>query len=371
MPRPVLKRGAKARVEAVIRWRHDVPDHAFIPLGGFYSGGGVRDVCQYARGFGGVFGMVKCARPRAVHPAREPSPEIIKQDSKGRDKSGPYKGMDQAQRIEHVFGDRALSTKRELGAQLPLPLKGKRPVLIRRPAVEVKPFANASFTISDKALVKGHRNREHLQRLADALTPDPKNWTFTGRVHDRKGENARCACGHPIRWEFVLARLTSPGEASIGSVCIRTSVPWLIEHGAGRLAAALTTRLGLLMLEIAERKRIKRQKLMRRRLAAIERDWSRYEAWRAECAEFFRTTAGRKLISKPSFLRWHMRRPVPFDPKDNPGRAVTTMLGPLFGYIVKARTSIRREGAGLAWPAEPRFKARVLLEKLRGGIGTA
>lgn len=60
----------------------------------------------------------------------------------------------------------------------------------------------------------------HVQALLDALG-DPSKWTYTGTCADAGPDSKeKCACGHPIRFCFIL---TNEGnQAQVGSTCIET-----------------------------------------------------------------------------------------------------------------------------------------------------
>lgn len=107
-------------------------------------------------------------------------------------------------------------------------------------------------------------HRAYVERLLSVLG-DPREWVFTGEVVDHgKGATElpnppRCACGHPIRYEFIIEHPTR-GLASVGSECIGrigTMAPEL----AAELAAA----------EEALRRRIREAEAQARKAAADAR----------------------------------------------------------------------------------------------------
>jgi len=80
----------------------------------------------------------------------------------------------------------------------------------------------------------------HLDRLREAMDHVPSEWRYNGDVRDTGFPgDGRCACGHKIRYEFVIERPRDGAKLVIGSHCIRTSVPYLMEEGAKHLAEAL------------------------------------------------------------------------------------------------------------------------------------
>lgn len=59
-----------------------------------------------------------------------------------------------------------------------------------------------------------------MQRLINGLAPDPREWVYQGYCNDLGAPVGYCACGHPIRFEFVLKRERDGASAVVGSVCI-------------------------------------------------------------------------------------------------------------------------------------------------------
>ena len=77
-------------------------------------------------------------------------------------------------------------------------------------------------------------------RLRAAMAPDPSRWYYTGKCNDAGEYGASsCACGHEIRYEFVIACEDDDRTLIIGSTCIEKNIPSLIEDGAERLASQL------------------------------------------------------------------------------------------------------------------------------------
>ena len=85
------------------------------------------------------------------------------------------------------------------------------------------------MTIIDRLegeLVKAEDQAIHFQRLIRALAPDPREWEFTGEVVDAgPGATAglnppTCACGHPIRYIFIICRQRDGSQTQVGSTCI-------------------------------------------------------------------------------------------------------------------------------------------------------
>lgn len=72
---------------------------------------------------------------------------------------------------------------------------------------------------------KLERTKEHYGALLRALSPNPKDWEYTGEMIDLGspwgGGGGWCACGHQIRWAFLLHRKTNQAEqVQVGSTCI-------------------------------------------------------------------------------------------------------------------------------------------------------
>jgi hypothetical protein len=65
------------------------------------------------------------------------------------------------------------------------------------------------------------RSLAHKKALITALE-DPSEWEYTGDVTDAGGgwTQAKCACGHPIRYEFHIIRPRDQKKAVVGSTCV-------------------------------------------------------------------------------------------------------------------------------------------------------
>jgi len=130
---------------------------------------------------------------------------------------------------------------------------------------------------------------EHLQRLADGMAPDPREWAYTGEVQDAKGAGARCVCGHPIRWIFVIRRDRDGATLPIGSTCIETSIPYLVTHGAEGLADRLQEAVRELRREVQRRaaaaKREAREAENEETIARLCDDWERLAWWRKQARD--------------------------------------------------------------------------------------
>ena len=74
--------------------------------------------------------------------------------------------------------------------------------------------------VEEKALCKTKDALGHKKALLDALG-NPSLYDFTGDVVDAgKGSISKCACGHPIRWEYIIEHRITNQRAKVGSTCI-------------------------------------------------------------------------------------------------------------------------------------------------------
>lgn len=111
------------------------------------------------------------------------------------------------------------------------------------PTTEITLAAPTSTTRAANAAERAAGNVEHALKIATAMAPDAKEWSFQGEVVDAGGEGAFCACGHAIRYVFILRRMRDGATLPIGSVCIESTVPVLMTTGAERLAGQLAAAL--------------------------------------------------------------------------------------------------------------------------------
>jgi hypothetical protein len=127
-------------------------------------------------------------------------------------------------------------------------------------------------------------NATHLARLAAAMAPDLGAWEYQGEVSDGKGANAKCTCGHPIRWIYLIRHKDTAKALPIGSTCIKASVPLLIESGAAHLAEQLTAAVeahekAIRDAKTAERRRV-REIAQDEDLGQLHTDWAALLEWR-------------------------------------------------------------------------------------------
>lgn len=62
-------------------------------------------------------------------------------------------------------------------------------------------------------------NLAHVQALINALG-NPSEWIYTGVMNDCGAPVSKCACGHPIRYEFMIEHPTTGKKNVLGSTCI-------------------------------------------------------------------------------------------------------------------------------------------------------
>lgn len=132
-------------------------------------------------------------------------------------------------------------------------------------------------------------NLAHAQRIADALSPDPRAWEYRGEMADAgPGARAACACGHPIRYIFYVERDADvergipAKKVPIGSVCIEKTIPWLLTAGAEHLAERLREAMLALQEQIAEAKRRERDALAEEEMAALVEYRAALVEWRRD-----------------------------------------------------------------------------------------
>lgn len=130
---------------------------------------------------------------------------------------------------------------------------------------------------------------QHVARLAAALAPDPTEWAYSGEVYDAgpavNGRLVKCACGHSIRWVFVLVRARDGAKVNVGSVCIESTVPYLISQGAGSLAGSLQSAHEAWAAEIREAERRARVAADSHRVQALAEFRSKLVMWIEEVSE--------------------------------------------------------------------------------------
>lgn len=101
--------------------------------------------------------------------------------------------------------------------------------------------------VSGKAQKEEKKFEKKVDKLAhiakfEAVLGDATQWEYRGECFDLKKPVGKCVCGHPIRYEFPIYHKVTGQVLTIGSVCIDSTVAFLMAHGnigaAEKLAAA-------------------------------------------------------------------------------------------------------------------------------------
>lgn len=175
----------------------------------------------------------------------------------------------------------------------------------------------------------------HRRRVAEALAPDPRQWHYDGETYyiQPPGAMGSCACGHAIRQVFVLR---GPGGriVRIGSVCIESTVPYLLEYGADALATALQSALAAVEAERAKADRAARDAAADAAVQAILADCEALESWALSTARAMRES--RRWLPYPLYRGIRVRRTA----CTTPGRTKAAL---------QRRYQSEREAAVAAW----------------------
>jgi hypothetical protein len=161
-------------------------------------------------------------------------------------------------------------------------------------------------------------NLLHLERIAKAMG-DPREFEYTGEVRDLGAMKGNCACGHAIRYEFPVRHKTTGREVIIGSVCIDSSVPWLIANGAEHLAESLRRAL-------EANEEAKKEAMRRLRDAKNSEEVQVLEAYWVGLKEWHSRTRQEK---KEAHVRWmpdYLHRGLPkISAQSTPGRTAASI----------------------------------------------
>jgi hypothetical protein len=94
------------------------------------------------------------------------------------------------------------------------------------------------MTVEDRIVDRNEASTHHHERLLKAFGGSMDGWEYTGEIRDAgKNSQSSCACGHPIRYEYVWFH-PKKGEVITGSTCVWT-VPWISEETVSRMKADL------------------------------------------------------------------------------------------------------------------------------------
>lgn len=95
-----------------------------------------------------------------------------------------------------------------------------------------------------------HEGTAHHYGALIAALGDGRDWAYTGVVEDAGRASAKCACGHPIRYCYVIEHVDGKRTAQLGSECINH-----FEDANPELHAALMAAQQRLREELAAAKR--------------------------------------------------------------------------------------------------------------------
>ena len=173
--------------------------------------------------------------------------------------------------------------------------------------------------------VRKVENLRHIEKIASAMAPEPRDWSYEGEIADAGQQGAYCTCGHPIRYVFTIRNKKSGRALPIGSTCIETTVPFLMSHGAADLADRLTAAVGKLKAEIAAAEKAKRDAEQNERVLTLLQD-------RTALLEYASAEKSRRgFIQSRSLWSLTMRKPKALT---TPGRTARSLLNTLADVVV-------------------------------------
>lgn len=126
-----------------------------------------------------------------------------------------------------------------------------------------------------KATTETIASLRHIKTISDKMLPDPKEWSYEGECSyvEAPAPPASCACGHSIRNVFTIRRNRDGATLNIGSVCIESTVPYLIANGAGELAENLRSALKKMEEDRKEHAKRLREQRDNTELQAVEAEF--------------------------------------------------------------------------------------------------
>lgn len=211
---------------------------------------------------------------------------------------------------------------------------------------------------------------DHVAKFADAMRPDPREWEFQEPVVDTgQRDGAKCVCGHPIRYVYQVVRPRDGKKIGVGSVCIESTVPYLLQAGADGLALALQRALERqenLAKELQKKARAAKGDDQVRALtedwkalqAFMRQQWSAYEAKARKDADYYYTPNWRRFM--PDWLvESHFGSFPKAQPKimSSPGRTAASMRTKM---TVPWWYALMSPVGGMApLPAEPKLREEV------------
>jgi hypothetical protein len=195
-------------------------------------------------------------------------------------------------------------------------------------------------------------------RLRQAMAPDPSRWYYTGRVNDT-GEygESNCACGHEIRYEFIIACEDDDRTLIIGSTCIETNVPALIRDGAGRLAAELDEARRKLQRDLAgERRDLQAEEA----LAELHSDFRRLRSWCFERRKEWQNDV--RYGRMPKVLHWIEQLPEDDETPSRYAAAIRRRYVSMWlkaAQILSTNQELFADAEPMPIPAQPRLFAQL------------
>jgi hypothetical protein len=207
----------------------------------------------------------------------------------------------------------------------------------------------------------------HLDRLRDAMEPDPSEWRYTGIVRDTGSPiGSTCSCGQAIRYEFVIERPRDSSSLIIGSRCIETSIPYLMGAGARTLARELESAYARHRRELTEARKRERDEQARIRLTVARSDLQALTEWfdaaRRECSREA-AERGQRILFFPADID---RRPRPPKESGTPARTLASLRRGFVSRWLRALRYAHEHAATLPpLPDEESLRAR-LGEDVRG-----
>jgi hypothetical protein len=191
-------------------------------------------------------------------------------------------------------------------------------------------------------------NLSHLTRLANGMTrngQDVRDWTYTGEVADSGPFGASCTCGHPIRWVFTIVNTKTSDILPIGSVCIGTSVPYLISHGNETLAAQLQAAVEKLRKDLAEAERRERDARNDVIASALLEYGKELNCWRRLRLDRYR--------AQRRFAPEHIYRQLKLNANSTPGRTASAAKKKIVNFLLAAVLEGRTDEEAKGFPTPP------------------
>lgn len=207
-------------------------------------------------------------------------------------------------------------------------------------------------------------NLNHAMRIAEKMG-DPREWSYTGEVLDLGKKGGECACGHGIRYAFIIERQRDNAKLMIGSVCIDSTVPGLIAGGAEFLAKSLQKAADEHKQALAEAKRREKAAKDSELVQEATADWDALVEWFVSLRQTWRRDVNRWL---PQYLYYGITK----EPKacSTPGRTLASIRTAYVGEVTAAlRFWANQQYRGSCRP--PRPKSQTLIDAVEKNIGSS